>query len=166
MIDRMSFGVALAGVLALAGRLSVLGIPADLPGALQEVAGVAPQPTPPAPWLQGDPADSLYRAAREALNRRDYLRAAELFAQVPARYPRSGYAADAYYWRAFSLYRLGGTPQLRSALEALRTQRERFPDAATGGDANALATRIEGELARRGDPEAAARVTAAAEAAV
>ncbi len=166
MIDRMSFGVALAGVLALAGRLSAPGLAPELSGALQEAVGPAPQATPRAPWLQGDPADSLYRAAREALNRRDYLRAAELFAQVPDRYPRSGYAADAYYWRAFSLYRLGATPQLRSALEALRVQRERFPDAATGGDADALATRIEGELARRGDPDAAARVTAAAEAAV
>ena len=166
MIDRTSFGVALAGVLALAGRLSVPGFPSDPSGAPQQVAGVAPQSAPRAPWLQGDPADSLYRAAREALNRRDYSRAADLFAQVPERYPRSGYAADALYWRAFSLYRLGGTSQLRTALEALHAQHERFPDAATRGDANALATRIEGELARRGDPEAAARVTAAAEAAV
>jgi HEAT repeat protein len=153
-------------MMALAGRLSVPGFPSDLPGPRQEMAGAGPRSVPPAPWLQGDPADSLYRAAREALNRRDYRRAADLFAQVPDRYPRSGYAADAYYWRAFSLYRLGGTAQLRTALDALHTQRERFPDAATRGDANALATRIEGALARRGDPDAAARVTAAAESVV
>ncbi len=91
-----------------------------------------------------------------ALDRRDYRQAAELFAQVPARFPRSGYAADAYYWRAFSLYRVGGTPQLRAALAALDTQRERFPKAATKGDAKALASRIQGELARQGDPAAAA----------
>ncbi|MEO7476590.1 MAG: HEAT repeat domain-containing protein, partial [Gemmatimonadales bacterium] len=116
------------------------------------------EPLPPPAWLQGDPAESLYRAARAALDRRDYRQAAELFAQVPARYPRTGYAADAYYWRAFSLYRVGGNAQLRSAMAALDTQREKFPRAATTGDARALASRIQGELARRGDPEAAARV--------
>ena len=30
----------------------------------------------PAPWLQADPADSLYRVAREALNRNQYRKAA------------------------------------------------------------------------------------------
>ena len=66
------------------------------------------EPRPPAAWLQGDPADSLYRAAREALDRRDYRRAAALFEQVPSRFPRSGYAADAYYWRAFRSTESGG----------------------------------------------------------
>jgi HEAT repeat protein len=161
-MDRMSFGLALAGILAFGGgwdagpavpeRAATVQVPAD-------------EPRPPAAWLQGDPADSLYRAAREALDRRDYRRAADLFAQVPARFPRSGYAADAYYWRAFSLYRVGGTPQLRSALAALEVQRDRYPKAATKGDAQALARRIQGELARQGDPEAAAQVAEAAEAA-
>ena len=166
MIDRMSMGVALAGLLAIGGGwrspLAVLHTPA---GAVQDTAGLL-EPTPRAAWLQGDPADSLYRAAREALDRRDYRRAAELFAQVPTRFPRSGYAADAYYWRAFSLYRVGGTAQLRAALQALDTQRDRFPKAATKGDANALSRRVQGELARQGDPEAAAQVAAAAEDAV
>jgi HEAT repeat protein len=154
----MSFGVALAGMLALGGGWrSTPGLPQGQAGAGQDTAAPV-EGRPPAAWLQGDPADSLYRAAREALDRRDYRRAAELFAQVPARYPRSGYAADAYYWRAFSLYRTGGTPQLRAALRALDTQLERFPKAATKGDAKALAGRIQGELARQGDPEATARV--------
>jgi HEAT repeat protein len=120
---------------------------------------------PPAPWLQGDPADSLYRAARESLNRRDFRRAADLFAQLPGRYPQSGYAPDALYWQAFALYRLGGEPELRDALGALRTQQERFPKASTKGDAKALERRIQGELARRGDEEAAAEVHEAAESA-
>lgn len=162
-MDRMSFGLALAGILAFGGWGAVPTV--------QEPAATAQGPAPaearpPAAWLQGDPADSLYRAAREALDRRDYRHAADLFAQVPARFPRSGYAADAYYWRAFSLYRIGGTPQLRSALEALATQRDRYPKAATQGDGRALARRIQGELARQGDPEAAAQVAEAAEAAV
>jgi HEAT repeat protein len=116
----------------------------------------------PAPWLLADPADSLYRAARETLNRRDYRAAANLFAQIPVRYPRSGYAADALYWQAFALYRAGGDRDLRQALAALRLLRERYPKAATQGDAAALEPRIQGELARRGDSEAAEQVTAAA----
>ena len=43
---------------------------------VQEAA--RPGGAPPPAWLQGDPADSLYRAAREALNRREYQRAADL----------------------------------------------------------------------------------------
>jgi len=162
--NRMSMSLALAGVLGLGGWRSALVAPQVPVGAVQDSAGPA-EPTPPAAWLQGDPADSLYRAAREALDHRDYRRAADLFAQVPSRFPRSGYAADAYYWRAFSLYRVGGTAQLRTALQALDTQRDRYPKAATKGDANALARRIQGELARQGDPEAAAQVAAAAAAA-
>ena len=162
-MDRMSLGLALAGVMAL-GRGGTIA-----PALWQErAAASAPdsagplEAMPPAVSLQGDPADSVYRAARAALDRRDYRQAAELFAQVPTRFPRSGYAADAYYWRAFSLYRVGGTPQLRAALAALDAQRERFPKAATKGDAKALASRIQGELARQGDPTAAAVVTEAA----
>ena len=134
-----------------------------------QVAAVVAGPgdTPPSPWLQGDPADSLYRAAREALTRREFRQAADLFASLPGRYPRSGYAADAYYWQAFALYRLGSEPRLRDALEALRVQREQYPKASTAGDARALERRIQGELARGGDSEAAEEVAeAAAKAAV
>ena len=162
MIARMSLGMALAGLFALGGGWPSATRPPARIGPLQDTAA-SPDPRPPEAWLQGDPADSLYRAAREALDRRDYRRAADLFAQVPTRFPRSGYAADAYYWRAFSLYRLGGTAQLRTALQALDTQRDRYPKAATKGDAKALAGRIQGELARQGDPDAVAIVTAAAE---
>jgi HEAT repeat protein len=123
-------------------------------------------PRVPRGWLQNDPADSLYRRARETLNRREYRVAADLFAQIPARFPRSGYAADALYWQAFALYRAGGERDLRTALAALRQQKERFPKAATKGDAATLERRIQGELAQRGDPDAAEAVAAAAEAAV
>jgi HEAT repeat protein len=164
-MDRMSLSLALAGMLALSGGGWSTVTPSRQASAPQEPAA-SMERGPRAPWLQGDPADSIYRAAREALDRRDYRRAADLFAQVPARYPRSGYAPDAYYWRAFALYRVGGTPQLRLALQSLDAQRERHPRAATRGDAQALARRIQGELARQGDAEAAAQVAEAAEAAV
>ncbi|MBX6362305.1 MAG: HEAT repeat domain-containing protein [Gemmatimonadetes bacterium] len=119
---------------------------------------------PPPPWRQGDPADSLYRSARQALNDGDYRRAAQLFAEVASRYPRSAYAADALYWQAFALYRSGGSGELRAALAALEVQGTRYPQASTRGDAETLATRINGELARRGDEQAARRVARRADA--
>jgi len=60
---------------------------------------------PPESYSQSDPADSLYRLAREALNRGEYRRAAELFGDITQRFPNSAYAADARYWKAFALYR-------------------------------------------------------------
>jgi HEAT repeat protein len=165
VIDRTPLVLALAGMLVLGGGGRALPLMPWVEPAPQGVAGPV-EPRPPEAWLQGDPADSLYRAARESLDRRDFLKAADLFAQVPTRFPKSGYAADAYYWRAFALYRLGGTAQLHAALQSLDRQRTQFPKAATRGDANALARRIQGELARRGDQAAAAQIAAAAEDAV
>jgi len=163
---RMSSGLVLAAMMGL-GEWWTPAHPVlpDRAAAVQDSAG-ASERSAPEPWLQGDPADSVYRAAREALNGRDYARAADLFGQIPARYPRSGYVADAFYWRAFSLYRLGGASQLRDGLAALETQRTRFPKAATRGDAAALERRIQGELARRGDSQAAEAVSRAAQDAV
>ena len=163
---RMQLAAALAAAAGLGGWWSPapdLVPQAGAPAAAMPAVG--PE-SPPAAWRQGDPADSLYRAAREALTRRDYERAATLFASLPGRYPRSGYAADAYYWRAFALYRLGGETRLREALASLRTQARQFPTAGTTGDAQALERRIQGELARAGDSEAAAEVTRAATAAI
>jgi HEAT repeat protein len=123
------------------------------------VAGDEFRTVPPAPWAIMDPADSLYRAGRDALRRNDYARAASLFRQVRDQYPRSSYAPDAYYWEAFSLYRSGGKANLQQAREVLRLQRQRHRDKADGSDARSLATRICGELARQGDSECAERIT-------
>jgi HEAT repeat protein len=113
---------------------------------------------PPAAWLQQDPGDSIYRAGREALNRGQYREAVEHFRQLRGQYPQSGYSADAYYWEAFALDRLGSTDNLRSALQVLDEQARRYDDAATLKDAEILATRIRGRLAQRGDARAAERV--------
>jgi HEAT repeat protein len=75
--------------------------------------------SPRAPWASSDPADSLYRIARESLNSGDYRRAAQLFAQITKQYPTSQYSADASYWRAFALYRIGDTADLHTALQML-----------------------------------------------
>jgi hypothetical protein len=118
---------------------------------------------PPAPWAQQDPADSLYRAARQALNRNQYTRAAELFLAVQNRYPRSTYTPNAYYWQAFALYRTGSGEALRAARTALRTQAERFPKATTRHDAEVLMRRVQDQLAQLGDSDAAEDVSAAAD---
>src|SRR5690348_8166344 len=159
----MSLGLVLTGMLLAHEGSRVVTAPSTEPGGAPQdsavlsaaLSAVVVAPQVPGPWIRNDPADSLYRAARAALDRRDFRTAADLFAQVPVRFPRSGYAADSFYWRAFALYRLGGTTQLRTALEALGTQRDKFPKAATQGDARALALRIQGELARQGDQKAA-----------
>jgi HEAT repeat protein len=120
----------------------------DAGGTAQYAAGVAQQ----------DPADSLYRAARESIAKGDFARASELFQRVVERYPGSKYAGDAMYFLAFSYYRMGGTEKLRSAREALARLQETHPDVARG-DAATLRTRICGELARLGDEACAAEVT-------
>ena len=139
-------------------QLAVLGDLADLAD-LADFADVH-DIAPPAPWVQQDPADSLYRAARRALNRNQYTRAAELFESIQKRYPRSTYTADSYYWQAFALYRTGSDDGLRAARRALQTQGTRYPKAATRHDAEVLLRRVQGELARRGDRDAAADLSA------
>ena len=109
---------------------------------------------PRAPWLQGDVADSLYKSAYELLNRGEWRRSATMFASIPQKYPNSGYAADALYWQAFSLYRIGNTDDLQTALKSLQTMRTKYPQAKTQSDAAALAARIQGALAARGDRNA------------
>ena len=110
--------------------------------------------SPRAAWLQGDIADSLYRSAYEMLNRGEWRRSATAFASIPQRYPNSGYVADALYWQAFSLYRIGNTDDLQTALKSLELMRSKYPQAKTQSDAAALTARIRGTLAARGDLEA------------
>ncbi|HEX5438162.1 MAG TPA: HEAT repeat domain-containing protein [Gemmatimonadaceae bacterium] len=132
----------------------------DPEDALQSETGEMRLPTsvPPQAWNANDPGDSLYRAAREALNDEDYTRAASLFHQLRERFPKSDYASDAPYWEAFALYRNGGQQNLNRALDVLKMQQDRYPKAATIHDAATLDTRIRGELARQGEASQAAAV--------
>jgi HEAT repeat protein len=131
-------------------------------GALQSGASRGFATVAPTPFQAQDPADSLYRAAREALNDEDYRRASRLFLQITDRYPRSAYAAQALYFRAFALYRLGREADLRDALDALEEHKSRFPNASTKGDAQQLTVRIQGRLAQLGDRQSAEAVTSQA----
>ena len=96
-------------------------------------------PAAPAPsasrseWHQGDPADSLYKAARNALNKNQYKTAADLFRQVRSRYPKSAYVPDTYYYEAFALYRTGSNADLRQAGNLLETQASKYPEGRDGG---------------------------------
>ena len=107
---------------------------------------------------QGDVADSAYRAARRALNDNQYARAAELFSSIRDKYPRSTYVPNTYYWQAFALYRDGSDDALRTAREALKAQKDKYPKASTRRDAEALLRRVQGALAQRGDADAATDV--------
>ena len=113
---------------------------------------------PPASWSASDPADSLYRLARRAMADENYRRAAQLFADLVDRYPRSDYAGDALYYRAYSLYQLGGQRELRDAVDAIELQARDYADASTREEAKTLRTRIESVQARRGDARAAQKV--------
>ena len=135
------------------GAVSVAPVTAVAYGAYEEFST-----RPPAPWQADDPADSLYRAAREQLNRGDYRAAARSFARIVERFPTSVYAGDALYWQAFAYYSIGERSQLQEADKLLERQRQRYPKASTRGDADALAVRVKGALAKGGDPEAAREI--------
>ena len=121
---------------------ATFSVPAHGQGARAMREGISPLATPesripiPDSRLQG-PADSLYRVAREALNRNEYGRAADLFNTLRTRYPKSDYSGDAYYWEAYARYRMGGMNQLRTALALLDEQEQKRPNADTrdSGDA-------------------------------
>jgi HEAT repeat protein len=120
--------------------------------------------SPRTAWAPQDAADSLYRAAREALNRYEYRRAAQLFRQIRERHPRSEYAGDAVYWEAFALYRVGTMDDLRNALRVLESQKATYSREEIQADAGALGTRIRGALAMRGDRDASIRIAQMAQA--
>jgi HEAT repeat protein len=112
---------------------------------------------PPEGWAPQDPADSLWRRARERLNAGDPQAAARLFHQIrtDSRHARSAYRPDAFYWEAFSLVRVGGEDSLREARAVLEALEQAYPPERRSPDAATLAARIEAELAGRGSVEAA-----------
>jgi HEAT repeat protein len=148
---------SLSGLSGLAGfeGLEVLGASDAAPLETQQ-GSIAAVP-PVAAWPQ-DQGDSLYRAGREALNAGQYQRAAGAFERLADRYPRSAYAGDALYWAAFARYRMGGTSNLKAARRQLSQQADRYPRSSTRKDGEVLAARIDGELARLGNADAAESV--------
>jgi HEAT repeat protein len=108
---------------------------------------VGPRPA----WAQGDPADSLWRIARETINRTDYSKAAQLFSEIVTRYSSSRYAPDAAYYEAFARYRVGTLDQLRQALKTLDANTSRIEYMSRKSDVPALRARILSALSSRGE---------------
>src|SRR6266545_2121801 len=158
-----------ASAAALAAQAPVLA--AEAQALVAQAAVLAPsavevlETVPPEAWAQDDPADSLYRAGRRALNRGRYQDAVAAFSEIINKYPRSTYAGDALYWVSFALYRTGDTKNLQRAVEFLTRLRDTYPDADMRGDAETLAARVDGVLAQRGDAAAAERNQARADSA-
>jgi TolA-binding protein len=139
---------ALSGIRSMSGLATLTDLSSR--SALETLSQV-----PPTAWADDDPGDSLYRAARRLLNRGRYAEAADAFGELIRRFPRSDYTPDAYYWQAFAFYKTGDANNYRTARSLLETQQSRHPRAATAGDAEGLYARIQGELARQGDDDAA-----------
>jgi HEAT repeat protein/TolA-binding protein len=174
---------------ARAFAITPVPMPAIAPmAAMAPVAAMAPMAihlgdrfdrlTAPRAWAPQDPADSLYRVAREALSRGDWGRSARLFADIQKNYPKSVYQNDAQYWEAYARYKIGTTDELRLASKLLEPLASRVEPGATNGDVRvtqagqnrrtsdseivALYARVNGVLAQRGDADAAAKVEKAA----
>ncbi len=88
----------------------------------------------PAPWVQGDPADSVYRVARDALNNGDYGRAARMFNEMVAKYPKSQYVDAGQYYEALARYKIGTTDELHQAAKILEPMVARLPQHASTPD--------------------------------
>jgi HEAT repeat protein len=109
-----------------------------------------------------DPADSLFRIGRNAINDNDYRRAANLFKQIVDKYPRSTKAGDALFWRAYVLHKLGTERRSKSdlddALQAIEEQQKSYASASTAEDGKVLRSQIRSAQAALGDPAAAGDV--------
>ena len=118
-------------------------------------------------WASEDPADSLYRIARETLIRGEYRRAAQMFNDIPKRFPKSQYVVDCTYWEAFARYRSGSTEDLNQALRILNESRATLASLRTNQDAqvdvSALRTRVLAALAARGNEDASRELRREAE---
>ncbi len=124
----------------------------DAAEAVTAIAGLGARDEP----IEQDPTDSLWRAARSALNRGEYASAANLYGELMHRYPSSARAGDALYWAAFALYKTDDAANLDRARSLLVTQQRRYPKAGTERDGEALLARVQTALAtKQGDQQAA-----------
>ena len=104
------------------------------------------------------PQREFYEQAREALNESEYRRAADFYAQAYDSDTQGDLAGECLYWQAFSLYRIGEMKDLRKAVDLLELHQKKHREASTFADAEALKSRIYGEMARRGDAGAAREI--------
>jgi HEAT repeat protein len=124
--------------------------------------------------MQGDPADSLYRAAHDFLARGEYGRSAQLFKEIGEKFPNTRYKDDLPYNEAFARYRIETTRELETAARLLKPRAEKLLNVvavsyggtdgrplargrsrASEGDVVGLYIKINQALARRGNSDAA-----------
>jgi HEAT repeat protein len=119
--------------------------------ALERLRGEGPR----AGGASQDPADSLWRQARERFNANNFRDAARLFGRIrsESRYANSAYRIDAQYWEAYSLSRLGAESDLIQARDLLRAV-VRYPATERSRDAEGLLVTVDARLARLGNREA------------
>lgn len=101
-----------------------------------------------------DPATLLYRDARRQLERGDTTTAVHGFEEVFMRWPRSERASHALYWKAFVMYRRGGTENDQVARNLLSLATQMAPASYAVGDAATLLLRVNHRLAASGDRDA------------
>ncbi len=68
---------------------------------------------------------AAFEGAMAALRASDFSRAARLYGEFLARYPGSGYAAQAWYWQGNALY---ADRQYRAAIDSYQRLIDRFPE--------------------------------------
>ncbi|MGD9546605.1 MAG: HEAT repeat domain-containing protein [Candidatus Krumholzibacteriia bacterium] len=110
------------------------------------------------PTLAGDDPAATMEAGRTALNKGRFREAAEFYRQVHESAREDDLAGNALYWEAFARYRLDRVEELKEAATLLAQQAELYPDVETATDGEALLARIYGELAQRGEADAARKV--------
>ena len=108
---------------------------------------------------QSEAARERYDQAQELIQRGRFRQAERDLKELIERYPDDSMAAEALYWRAFALYRLGSEvddrEELGEAQRLLQQSLEQNANASTSGDARSLLARLEGKLAALGDEAAA-----------
>jgi hypothetical protein len=114
---------------------------------------------PPESWAPQDPADSVWRKGRNAINNREWQKAAEAFHSIrtESAYKSSTYRGQSYYWEAYARAQMGGSAQLRQARTLLMTLQSDFADDAKNlRDASSLLATVNGKLSKDYGDEAAA----------
>jgi HEAT repeat protein len=167
--------IAVSGLLAVAASLQAQQIAvvpaADAAGprgagtaSHAPLTGADAAALPPEAWAWQDPADSLWRAARQALDRGDNAAAAAAYRRIrsEARFAQSAYRSHAYYWEAFARHRIGTATELRAAQNLIGELRRAYPRFESMAEAERLSARITADLAARGDAQAASRAATAA----
>jgi HEAT repeat protein/TolA-binding protein len=133
-------------------------------------------------YIQGDPADSLYRLAHQWLSNGEYGRSAQMFREIAQKYPKSAYIDDLPYYEAWARYKIGTTDELRNAARLLEPRASKLigvvnasssssiryygPESrrrTSEGDVVGLYIRVNSALAQRGDRAAADIVSKAAQ---